>query len=150
MTDTTKIVTMIVQELLNGMQVSATVSISQIDGVLKINLESDDTGVLIGYRGHTLNALQIIVGQMLFKQTGEWTRIMIDVGDYRARRDEQLMQQAQEVAQQVAATGQDEPMYDLTPYERHIIHSALSDHPDVLSESEGEGRDRRLIIKKRS
>ena len=122
------------------------------DGVFHINLEikDEDTGILIGYHGDTIAALQLIISLMLYKQTGTWNRLLIEIGDYREKRQQSLEKMAQTTAQRVKFSGEPIALFNLNPFERRIIHTFLTDHSDVVTQSEGEGRDRHLIIRLKS
>ena len=119
------------------------------DGVFHINLEikDEDTGILIGYHGDTISALQLIISLMLYKQTGTWNRLLVEIGDYRQKRQQSLEKMAQTTAQRVKFSGEAIALFNLNPFERRIIHTFLTDHPSVVTQSEGEGRNRHLIIK---
>ncbi len=84
---------------------------------------------------------------LIHKSLGSWVKVMVNVGDYRQRREEQLKKLAMTLAMKVKFSGEAQTVPNLSPAERRIVHIALTDHPDVCSESEGEGRDRQLVIK---
>mgnify|MGYP001589884943 CR=1 FL=1 len=112
-----------------------------------IQLETSDPGILIGHHGETLAALQLVLSQIIKNRTGEWQRLLVNVGDWRERREETLKNLAQSVAERVKQTGEAQPIYDLTAAERRLIHLELADDPEVETESEGEGRERHLLVK---
>lgn len=143
-------VTTITQELLKKLTIEATVSISEIDGALLVAIETPEPGALIGHHGRSLEAVQILLGQLVYNHVGSWVRLVVTVGDYRERREQQLRELATRAAEKVLSSQEAVVLTDLTPGERRIVHLALSDHPEVKSESEGEGRDRRLIVKPKS
>lgn len=113
---------------------------------LNLEIDENDTGILIGYHGDTIAALQLILGLMLYKQTGKWDRVIVNVGDYRQKRAESLEQTAEDTLKRVKFSGEPIALFNLNPFERRVIHMYLKDHPEVQSESEGEGRNRHLII----
>lgn len=115
---------------------------------LQLNLELNeaDTGILIGYHGDTISSLQLILGLMLYKQTGNWTRLTVNIGDYREQKQTSLEKTADDTVRKVVFSGEPIALFNLNPFERRIIHLYLKDHPDVVSESDGEGRNRHLII----
>jgi spoIIIJ-associated protein len=117
--------------------------------VLHLDLELDeaDTGVLIGYHGDTISALQLILGLLLYKQTGTWTRLVVDVGEYRQKRAAALEKLALNTAQKVRFSGEPIALFNLNPFERRVIHMALAGQSGVVTESEGEGKDRHLIVR---
>jgi len=112
-----------------------------------IHLKSEEPGVLIGYHGQALEAIQQIITLMAFKKFGQWVRILVDIEDYREKRKETLERMAQSAAQKVKLSGQNESFPPMSSFERRIIHLALADHPDVETVSEGEGNQRHIIIK---
>lgn len=140
-------ITRLTEELLTKLTVSGSVALEEKDGALHVKIETQEPAVLIGYHGRSLESIQILLGQMVYETLGEWVRLVVTVGDYRERREEQLKDLAFSAAQKVISTGDPESFSDLTPAERRTIHLVLADHPDVVSESEGEGRDRKLVIK---
>ena len=113
---------------------------------LDLQLDENDTSILIGYHGDTIASLQLILGLMLYKQSGEWSRVIVNIGDYREKRQESLEQMADDTVKRVKFSGEPIALFNLNPFERRVIHMYLKDNADVLSESEGEGRNRHLII----
>lgn len=114
---------------------------------LDLKLSEADTGILIGFHGETISALQLILSLLLYKQSNSWKRLIVNIGDYRQQRSQALEKIAQTTAQKVKFSGEAISLFNLNPFERRVIHMALADHPDVVTESEGEGRQRHLIIK---
>lgn len=121
--------------------------IKKEEELVVIHLKSDEPGVLIGYHGQALNALQQMITLMAFKKFGQWVRILVDVEDYREKRKEALENMAQSAAQKVKLSGQNETFPPMSSFERRIVHLALAEHPDVETVSEGEGNQRHIIIK---
>lgn len=135
-------------ELLEKLSVGAVVTIDEdTEGTVNVRIETEETGLLIGYHGETLNSLQLILGAMVFHTLGDWVRIVVHVGDYREKREESLKVMTLRMAQEVVSSRQPVFMPYLSPFERRIVHMTLADHPEVKSESEGEGRERRVVIK---
>lgn len=118
--------------------------------VVHIKIDTDETGILIGYHGETLYALQFVISLMLYKQTGAWHRITLNVGDYQEKREQSIISMAQRAVEKVMATQKPVALYNLAPSERRIIHLYLEENQDVASTSEGEGGARRLVISPRS
>lgn len=140
----------ITEDLLDHLGIPATITVSEDeDDAVMVHIQTDETGVLIGHHGKALNAFQTVLGHMVYKQLGEWVRLVVDVGDYRLRRKQQLEELATRWAEQALSQNEAIAVTDLIPYERRIIHLFFAHHPDVMSESTGEGRNRRLIIKRR-
>ncbi len=111
-----------------------------------MNVKGDDLGILIGRRGQTLSSLQYIVRLIVGHQTKAWVPIIIDVEGYKQRRYRALQVFARQMAEQVKSRGIPFTLEPMSAYERRIIHLALADHPDVTTESIGQGESRRVVI----
>ena len=111
-----------------------------------LDINGDDLGILIGRRGHTLSCLQYIVRLMVGNQTEAWVPIIVDVEGYRQRRYEALRTLAWHMAEQVRAKGAPFTLEPMPAYERRVIHLALADNPDVITQSIGEGEARKVVI----
>lgn len=121
------------------------------DPYLLLNLEGQDLGALIGRRGETLGNLQYLLRLMVNQRLHQWKNIVVDVEKYRQHRAEHLVQLAQRSAEQVARTGRPLSLEPMPANERRIIHLALRDHPQVYTESSGEGERRKIqLIPRRS
>jgi spoIIIJ-associated protein len=114
---------------------------------LLLNIHGGDVADLIGRRGENLRALQFVLGLMLNKQLRRHTRVTVDADGYRSRREELLMGMAQRFASRVRSTRTPMQLEAMPPNERRLIHLALSEDPDVMTESVGEGDARRVVIK---
>jgi spoIIIJ-associated protein len=135
-------------ELLTNLQIEAQVEVAEgEDGLFTVNVETPESGLLIGFHGETLSSFQLILGLMVYKKLGQWVKIVVEVGDYRAKRAEQLTAMAQAYANQAISSGQPVTLPPLPPSERRVIHIALQDRPDVETESTGEGNQRRVVVK---
>ena len=136
------------QELLQKMGVNGTVSAFENGEGIKLKIDSDTDGLLIGRRGETLDALQYIVSLYENKDRKEngYRRISIDTEGYRARREDTLKRLARRNALKVAKSGRSFAMEPMNPYERRVIHSALQSFRGVTTHSEGEEPNRRVII----
>ena len=130
-------------QLLDG---QVKVSVSPEEELVKIQAETADPGVLIGYHGERLYALQFLLSLMVFRKLGEWRKVVVDVGDYRIKREEALERMALSAAQKVKFAQEEYLFPPMPAAERRVIHLVLSTHPDVLTESRGEGRDRYLVV----
>ncbi len=103
-------------------------------------------GSLIGRKGERLSALQHLVNLMLSRRMGEWTRVLVDVEDYRGRRERQLRDLATRAAARVEETGKMIQLEAMPALERRWIHLALRDHPQVATQSIGEEPNRRIVV----
>lgn len=142
-----KLITEAAEELLEQVKIQGKIKVSEKDEAFAVKIETEDSGILIGFHGETLSGFQLILSLILYKKLGSWLKILVDVGDYRERQEETLRQTAQSVAEKVITTGQPVELYELSSFERRIIHLALADHPRVASESVGEDRERKLVVK---
>jgi spoIIIJ-associated protein len=112
-----------------------------------LDVSGDDLGLLIGWRGETLRALQTIVNLMLGdEETEELRRIIIDVERYRARREDQVKELAKRLANRVMRSGERYTLDPMQPYERRAVHIALTEEPGVRTESTGKEPARRIVI----
>lgn len=147
----TTVAKLTVDNLLRTMKVSALASLrpqepGQEDTV-ELDIEGEDSGLLIGRRGETLRALQFIVNLLVGQRTDG--RVILDVEGYRERRYAALRTLALRVAERVAATGRPLTLEPMAPNERRIIHVTLADHPQVATESTGIGESRQVTISPR-
>jgi spoIIIJ-associated protein len=108
--------------------------------------EKEALGALIGRKGERLSALQHLVNLMLSRRMGEWTRVLVDVEDYRGRRERQLRELAARAAERVAETGKMVQFEPMPALERRWLHLALRDDPNVTTQSIGEEPDRRVVV----
>ena len=111
-----------------------------------IDLAGEDSGLLIGRRGQTLQALQFLVTLIVRRQMGEDVRVVLDVENYRQRRETSLRDMAAKVASRVAQTNRSITLEPMSPADRRIIHTSLAQHPGVRTESAGEGENRKVTI----
>jgi spoIIIJ-associated protein len=110
--------------------------------------EKDALGALIGRKGERLSALQHIVNLMLSRRMGTWTRVLVDVEDYRGRRERQLTEVATRAAEHVRETGQMLQLEPMTALERRWVHLALKDADGIATQSIGEEPTRRVVVLK--
>ena len=143
----------ILDELLKHMGLDVTVSIETGD-TSKLDVRGSETdkealGALIGRKGERLSALQHLVNLMLSRKLGAWTRVLVDVEDYRGRRERQLREIAMRAAERVNESGKMLQLEPMPALERRWIHLALRNNPDVATQSIGEEPHRRVVILKR-
>jgi spoIIIJ-associated protein len=138
----------IVKGLISAMGFDATVESSEGEDATEITIGSTGAdGLLIGKRGDTLECLQHIVSKMLNRgATEEWRHVVVDVGDYRKRRESQLAKLAHSMATRVETTGEELTTEPLKASERRVIHLSLKDNPTVRSFAIGEGLVKRVVI----
>ena len=143
----------ILEQLLNHMGLTVKVSVETGD-TSKLDVRGDESskealGALIGRKGERLSALQHLVNLMLSRQLGAWTRVLVDVEDYRGRRERQLREIATRAAEKVTESGKMLQLEPMPALERRWIHLALRDNADVATQSIGEEPHRRVVILRR-
>ncbi len=113
---------------------------------IEIVLNTKDTGVVIGYHGDTLEGLQLVLSLCVARKLGRFVRISVDVGDYKKNRTEWLKTLAVETKERVLSEGKEIVIPELKSWERRVVHLLLEGDKEVISESQGEGRDRVLVV----
>jgi spoIIIJ-associated protein len=149
----------VVLELLGAMGITARVNLRNVasrasqpldgDNPIVLDIVGDDLGILIGRRGETLGALQLVTNIIVSRRTREWARIVVDVEGYRLRREDALRSLATRMAERVRFSRTPFTLEAMPPNERRIVHMTLQDSPYVATESHGEGEDRRITISPR-
>lgn len=147
---TKKKVKEIAEKLLTLMGVKGEVGVEEDkeSSIFLVNIEAgEENGLLIGRRGETIASLQFITSILLREELGEGTRVVVNVGDWKEKQDDYLKSLATETALRAKESGEAQPLYNLTPSQRRIVHLELSQNPDVTTESTGEGDERYLVVK---
>ena len=135
------------QEVITRMGVNdVTFSAVQKGEATIIRLDGEKLGALIGRRGETMESLSYLASLVANRLEGDYIKLGLDVAGYRDKRESDLTALAQRIGAKVRKTGRSFAMEPMNPYERRIIHSAISKMEGVRSESKGEGRDRRVVI----
>jgi spoIIIJ-associated protein len=133
--------------LLDGMKISYEIeSVEVQDGVIRINITGKDMGLLIGRKGETLNAVQFILSMMVNRGLDERVRIVLDVEDYRLRKEESLKSLAVSLSERVKRTRRSVVMRPMGPHERRVVHTALQGDPEIVTYSQGEEPHRKVVI----
>lgn len=147
--NTLDLIKKLAEELFNLAGVNVNVLVEETEeGTYEVNLETpDETGLLIGFRGENINSIQTVLGIMVKGNTGEWVRIMVNVGDYRQKQEQKLEELANQSADRAIETKEPQPIYNLTAGQRRTIHMFLSKREDVITESEGVEPERYLVVK---
>ena len=138
----------ILNNLINstGLEADVYVRDQMEEGSIVFELEGKDSGLLIGRRGETLSSLEYLVRLMASKTLDKRANIMIDVEDYRLRRKEKLEDIAKKTAKKVSETGKRITLEPMSAADRRIVHMALADLEDVITQSRGEGLQRKVVI----
>lgn len=150
----------VLEEILSVLSVEATVQVRDLEAAaqqaqngdrrnakqVSLNIRGEDLGMLIGRRGETLAALQLITNIIVGKRLHKWVRVAVDVENYRVRREEALRGLALRMAERAKLSRTAVPLEPMPANERRIIHMALADNPTVSTESFGEGEERHIVI----
>ena len=135
---------------LNGlfevMNIEADIKIDMNSDSAKVSVIGDSAGQLIGRRGESLDALQMILSLAVNKTPGEYVKIMLDIEDYRSKREESLVRYANKMARTAAKQRKNIKLEPMNPYERRIVHSALQSDTYVTTYSEGEEPYRKVVV----
>ncbi|MEK7119154.1 MAG: R3H domain-containing nucleic acid-binding protein [Patescibacteria group bacterium] len=146
--DHTEAVKKTAEELLVKLEVTGVVSVTTDEtGAYRVHIETEETGLLIGYHGRTLESFQIMLGMLASKKLGEWVKTYVNVGDYREKREEALMLMAQRAAERALAVDRPVELAHLSPSERRVVHLTLSGDERIETESVGVGNSRTLLVK---
>ncbi len=151
--ETMKIAANVVRDLMEKMRVKATVTAKigeaadDIDSrVILIDIQGDDLSYLIGRHFEVLHSLQYITGLIVGREVGHWVPLVLDVQGYRQRRERQIRQMATRMADQVVKTGRRSSLEPMPATERRIVHLALRDNNQIMTESIGEEPNRKVVI----
>ena len=138
-----------IESILQAMELTYQLEVRSLNNETEIyyNIHTEENPLLIGAHGKTLDALQVLVRNLLQTYTKELLVVNVDVGGYRENRKHQLEVLATKIAKEVAKTKVPVKLKPMSSYERRIIHNKLSEWRDVYTESEGEGTERCLVIK---
>ena len=136
-----------IENILKNSNIDANLSVTQEGNVIKVDIKGQDASALIGRRGETLDSIQLLTGLALNKiNKNSSMRVLVDIEDYRSKREESLIRYAHKVAREVSKTKKTKKLDYMNPYERRIIHSALQNNKYVSTYSEGTDPYRRLVI----
>ena len=136
------------EKIFKAMAIQASIELvyDEENSILKINLQGEEMGILIGKRGQTLDSLQYLVSLVINKNNDTYIKVKLDTENYRARRKETLENLAKNIAYKVKRTRKAVTLEPMNPYERRIIHSILQNDKSVETHSEGEEPYRKVVI----
>ena len=135
------------QKILQLLGFDARVEEHPMDDGLLLDVKAEDSGRLIGRQGQTLSDLQYILNRILFQQDEQAPKIMVDVAGYRAQARDALVKKAHDAAEKVRRWGDIVELEPMTAFDRRIIHTALKDDPDIMTQSvEVEGTNKKAIL----
>lgn len=147
--DQTKKIQEVTEKLLSMLGIQASVTVTPGEESAQVLLETEESGMLIGYHGETLESLQTIVSLVASRELGEFARVSIEVGDYKKNRVEYLKHLVLQAKEQALSQNTGISLSSLKSWERREVHMMLADDQEVSTESMGEGRDRVLVVKPR-
>ena len=133
-------------EVTEQMGLSLDITAKEGGEALYIVIQGKDSGTIIGKRGQTLDAIQYLTSLDINKDQENYTRVVVDAENYRAKREKTLEMLAIRLANKVAKTKKSVKLEPMNPYERKVIHATLQNHPHVTTKSEGQDPYRRVII----
>lgn len=140
-----------IKELIKGitsdMGLAINMEVKKKEESLNITIYADNNAILIGKNGDTLKALTTIIKQSIYKEIGENYKFVLDVGEYKQKREWNLERMAKQIAREVARTGVEATLEPMNSYERRIIHNTLGNNKKVYTESTGEEPNRCVVIK---
>ncbi|MEK6264547.1 MAG: protein jag [Clostridium sp.] len=134
-------------DVLSAMNMKAEISLKEVNNEIRISLIGPNMGLLIGYRGETLDSLQYLVSLVVNKNHNEeYRRVILDTENYRSKREETLKRLASKIAYKVRVSGRVLKLEPMNPYERRIIHSTLQNDSYIYTFSEGDEPYRRVVV----
>lgn len=147
----------VLDNLLGLLLLEGSYEIEETDEAVSVLIETKDAGRLIGFRGDSLESLQLIVNQIISRklkkpegETESYKRIILDVEGWRKQKEEDLTSQAKLWANEVLQTGKEMELEPMSPWQRRVVHMVIDEMGNLSTESIGEGRDRHIVIKPKS
>jgi len=147
MAEANKKIEKVIKKFFTSIGIDTKFEVLEDEEAIGVTLETEDTGIIIGYHGETLEALQLILSLLLAKEQGVFKRVSLEVGDYKKNRSEWLERLASDAKERALSENKEVYLAELKSWERRVIHLLLQDDKEVASESTGEGKDRVLVIK---
>lgn len=139
-----------IKELFKLLEVEAEITVTENDESFVVSIDAtDNNALLIGKHGNTLTSLEYIIYILCVKELETPKRIVVEIGGYREEREAYLAELAGRLKEEVVSTGIEKSIRGLKPWERRHVHMILSEDAEVMTESQGEDRERTLIIKKK-
>lgn len=150
----------ILDNILGLLLLEGSYEIEDTDESINVLIETQDAGRVIGARGESLESLQLIINQMMSKSIKEgepapsgaegFKRVLLDVSGWRKQKMEDLKRMAEELGKQVLDSGKEVELEPQSAWQRRVVHTVIGEMAGLQSESEGEGRDRHIVIKVKS
>ncbi len=139
----------LIEKLFVLLEIEGTFTLEEHEDILDLMMETKDSGMVIGYHGEVLESLQLILSLTIAKKLGRFVRVSIEVDDYKKNRTEYLHNLAIQIKDKALAENKEQVLSSLKSWERRIVHLFLQSDEQVTSESQGEGKERVLVIKPR-
>lgn len=136
----------LLDEILDALDLEAEIVVEEGDEEIRARIEGEDLGLLIGRRGQTIDALQLLCYRVAFRGHGERKRVSLDAAGYRERRRETIERQADRAAERALETGKEIELEPMSSVERKVVHDRLKDRPGLDTFSEGEEPERCVIV----
>lgn len=145
-----KVIKVEAEKLIKEIGLTSEVEVAKNEEGFSVSLNAgEDNALLIGKYGNTLSSFELILALIVAKKLGEFKRVTVEVGSYRAEREQYLQELANKLKDEVVTAGYEKQVRGLKPWERRFMHMYLQEDEEVTTESIGEDRERILIIKKR-
>jgi len=137
------------EDILSFFGLNTDVAVTCDDDVIELSVPSTYlNGFLIGQRGDTLRSIQQLISTTLKNREAELTRVNVDVAGYKQQRNERLVEQVRSWVKKVQETGEPMPLQPMNAAERRVVHQAIAEYSDIDTHSEGEGRERHVVLTK--
>ncbi len=139
-------VTALLDEIVEALDLDAEIVVDETDDEIAARVEGDELGLLIGRRGQTIDAVQLLCYRIAFRGRGERKRVSVDAAGYRERRRETIERQGERAAERALETGKEIELEPMSASERKIVHDQLKDRAGLETFSEGEEPERCVIV----
>lgn len=139
--------TEVLDNLLGLLLLEGSYEIEDTDDAVLVSIDTPDAGRLIGTRGESLDSLQLLVNQILFRKVVESKRVIFDVSGWRRKKEEDLKKGADIWGKQVLESGKQLELEPMSSWQRRVVHMVVGEMDGLETESIGEGRDRHIVIK---
>jgi spoIIIJ-associated protein len=136
-----------IKEFFKLLGIEEAFEVTEDEEIINVVIDADDPGMIIGRHGDTLDSLQLVLALILAKESGEFKRVSLEVGDYKRNRSDYLRNLAESTKQKALTEGREIYLPSLKPWERREVHMFLADDDQVITESVGEGKERTLVVK---
>jgi spoIIIJ-associated protein len=136
----------LLEEIVDALDLDAEIDVSEDDEQISANVDGDDLGLLIGRRGQTIDAVQLLCYRAAFRGRGDRKRVSVDAAGYRERRRETVERQADRAAERALETGKEIELEPMSATERKIVHDRLAERSGLETFSEGEEPERCVIV----